>query len=488
MKHEITIGEWLPDLPDFKNPGLTTCQNVYPASAGYEPFLGAIGTGSTVTGTILGAARFDRDDGTRVIVVGTTSDLYVIVGGTVTASSLSLSVPSNENWSFETFGAYVFATIKSGATYYLTDINTDTSFSLSTGAPPSGRSMKRIGDFLVMGNLTDIDATDKPYRIRWSKFNNPVGAWDTDIATQSGFFDMPSQYGAVVGISGGTSGLVFQKYGVNRLTYVGGATAFRREVVDEERGCAATCSIVRVGSLTYWVAYDGFFRTDGSAVQSVSGDKIWDWFVKNSNMPFISQVCGAVDWRRRCVVWAFYGLDRTSYTGLLIYNWEQDRWSHTIADVDALVENNLEGLTLEQVAVLYPDLDAMTLSLDSPEFTTKGRSLSVFTGNELSDLVGPALEAEVATGDFQISPTRRSYVTEVWPIVENQSGNARVAIGARNKPGETIIFGADVAEGAMGYAPVNADGRYFRVRLKIPAAADWGKMSALQLEAMDAGT
>ena len=32
------FGEWLPDLPDLDNPGLTEANNVIPSDGGYKPF------------------------------------------------------------------------------------------------------------------------------------------------------------------------------------------------------------------------------------------------------------------------------------------------------------------------------------------------------------------------------------------------------------------------------------------------------------------
>lgn len=487
MKVEIPFGAWFPDAADYRNPGLVEARNVYPSSAGYSPFPGLIGAGDTVSGTVLGARRFDRTDTTSVIVVGTTIDLYVIAGGTVTASGLSLSLAVGDMWAFEQFGKYVFATSKATGTYYLSDLDTDTSFSSAPGSPPKADTITRIGDFLVMGNMTDIDASDQVYRVRWSRFNSPIGTWGTDIAYQSGYVDMPSRYGEITGMSGGTVGMVFQKYAVSRFQYVGGVSAFRKEIIDEERGCASPRSVVQVGPFTYWVGFEGFCRSDGSSVENISSPRVWQWFRDAANMGYISRVQGGVDWPRRCVIWAFYGVDGSSYSQVIIYNWEQDRWSNAVIDIDCLVETTLEGLTLEEVAVIYPDIDAMSPSLDSPEFTAKGRTLSALVGGELSNFTGPALEATMETGDFQVETSRRSFVSEVWPIVENQDANARISIGTRAKPGASVMFSDDVSEGALGFAPVTADGRFFRVRMKIPAAANWGKASGLQVEAIGSG-
>ena len=71
MRFERPYGEWLPDAPDLKNPGLIVAKGVYPSPEGYAPWWAAETTGLSVSGTVQGAARFERTDGTEVICVGT---------------------------------------------------------------------------------------------------------------------------------------------------------------------------------------------------------------------------------------------------------------------------------------------------------------------------------------------------------------------------------------------------------------------------------
>lgn len=487
MKTEVTFGEWLPSLADYKNPGLTEALNVLPGPDGYGPFPSKVASDIDLSASVIGAKRLERDDGTRVIVAGTTADLFVIVSGTATASSLGLSLASTDIWQFEQFGDFVFATTKNGDTYYLTDINSDTSFSAAPGSPPKANALARIGDFLFFGDLEDIDASDQPYRVRWSPFNNPAGTYETNIATQASFVDMPTRYGPVVGLSGGQIGLIFQKYGISRIQYVGGATAFRKEVVDEERGCVATGSIVRVGPVSYFLGHDGFCRSDGSQVDVVSSSRVWDWFRENSNLTFLSAVQGAVDWPNRAVVWAYYGADRTSFTGLLVYSWEQNKWSRVTVDLDWLVESTTTGTSLEDVASTYSNIDTMSLSLDSLEFAARGRVLSCFDGGVLNDFSGTAMQAMMETGDYQPAPGLRSFVSEVTPLIENIDGNTLAAVGTRERTGASVTFTGNVAQGSHGFIPFNADGRYFRTRLTVPPAANWDKCTGVQVEYVPSG-
>lgn len=485
---EIIFGQWLPDQPDYQNPGLIECLNTYPTGNGYGPFSGLGPAQADIGARCLGAKRLERSDGTLVIVAGSASDLYVIVSGTANASSLSLSLSADtDRWAFEQYGPYVFASTKNGDLYYLTDIDSDVAFSALSATSPKPNYLARIGDFLFTGDMEDIDASDQPYRIRWSQFNNPTGDWTTSIKTQASFVDMPSQYGPVTGLSGGQVGLIFQKFGISRIQYVGGAVAFRKEVIDEERGCPAPNSIVRVGDLTYFLGHDGFCRCNGSQVEVISNRRVWDWFQDSANMGRLEGVQGAIDWPKRCVLWAYYGSDTTTPTGILIYSWEQDRWSHADISVDWLVESTQGGTTLEQLAVTYTDLDAMTISLDSPEFQSKGRIMSAFDSGELKNFTGATLAAVWETGDFQLSPRIRSYVTEVTPLVEAGGFNTQIAVGTKNRAGEAGSYTQYVTQGPHGFCAFNEDGRYFSVKMRRPSGTTWDKCTGVQIEARPSG-
>lgn len=487
MKSDVPLGEWLPDAPSYKAPGLLDVRNAIPSGAGYTPVLDAVGVDDSVTGTVLGAARYDKNDGTSVVIVGTSSDLFHISGGTVTASSLSLSVSTSERWQFERFNDSIYATAFGVGTYRLADIDSDTSFSSSAGSPPSARAMARVSDFLIMGNLTDTDASTQVHRLRWSAFNNPTENWVTDIATQSGFIDLREDFGPIKSIAGGFSGLVLQKFGASTIEYTGSPAVFRILPLDEQRGCASTASVVRLGPLTYWLSDSGFCRSDGGVIETISSARVWDWFIENSSATYRNVVQGAVDWVHRCIVWAFVGNTNTTNTKLLFYNWELDRWSYADLAVDYLVSDVDDGMTLEEVSAIYSDLDAMPVSLDSPEFQSQGRVLAAMVSGELSYFTGDTLEASFETGDFQPQVGRRSFVTEVWPVVESSASNARASIGTRETGNSVVTWGSFKDQGAMGFCPVVADGRLFRAKLVIPAGTAWDKAMAMQVEFTPSG-
>ena len=469
MSVEVKFGPWLPDETDHKNPGLEECLNAIPGPNGYQPSFGPGSAVADVAATVLSAKMFERADGTRVVVCATAGDLHVIINGTVTSSSLSLAL--TEPVQFERFGDEVYATNKSG-TWRLADIDVSTTFAAAGWTIPDGLAMARIGEFLFMGNLTDTDTSDAPYRIRWSPFNNPAGTWAGNIGTQSGAVDMPTKYGPVVALAGGTWGLVFQKYAISRISYTGGAQVFAKTIVDPDRGCAAAFSVAQVGDTAYFMSHDGFFGTTGGPAEAISRGRVWQWFLDNSSQTYLADVSASVDWPNRCVNWTVMG-STGQVTGLLHYNWETGNWGRSAVMADCFMATGVDGVSLETLSVTYPNIDAMSASLDSPEFLARGRILGAFVGGEYRLMNGQPLAASFGSGEFQPITGKRSFVRSITPIITNPDENTTVSIGGRDTMTSTVTYVPDVATGPLGFAPLEFDARYFRVSIDVPANVSW---------------
>jgi len=476
----VPFGPWLPDVTDHKNPGLEVCRNALPGPGGYRAAPSASTASASTPGNarVLSAASFLRTNSQRMTVCATAGDLHVIIGSTVTNSGLTLSL--TEPVSFSRFGAAIYATNKSGA-WKLDNIETDDTFAAASNTIPFGRAMARISDFLFMGNLTDIDTSDRPLRIRWSPFNNPGGEWETDIGTQSDAVDMPADLGPVMGITGGNTGIIFQRNGLSRIVYTGGASVFAKQEVDRERGLVSSLSLAQVGDRVFYLSDDGFFVTDGGPGESISRGRIWEWWLANAAGAHFDKVQAAVDWPNRCVFWTVPG-DTGQTVALLCHNWETGNWSVLDMAPEYIFASGRDGVTLEQVSAIYPDLDAMPISLDSPEFLARGRSLAGFFGGDLCQITGDSLPAQFETGEFQPAPGRRAFVREVTPIITDDAASARVTLRGRDDQRSILRAQADVALGSMGFAPMAFDARYFRVAVSLPAGAVWTDAFGFQMD------
>ena len=485
MIQDFPFGEWLPDQPEYQNPGILTAENVWAGGAGYQPIPAPRAKTQSVTGTVRGAERYDLPDGTPLIVVGTTTDLFVIRGSVVWPSGLALGLGADDWWTFAPFGRSVYAMCRTHGLFKLPSILTGTAFVAGTGSPPKASSIDAVGDFLMAGNLIESGGADEPYRVRWSSFNNPDAAWDNDIARQSGAVDMPSRFGPVSRVVGGAFNLIFQESGISRIWYTGGPTTFAKELIEDDRGCAAPKSIVRVGGAAYFLAHDGFCRTSGAGSENLSSGRVWDWFKDRSNAAQIRSVQGAVNWRTRSIIWSFASSGSDALNAQLIYNLSTQRWTSATIQADMLVggaQIPIDIDTTDASVVGDDDLDVLGPSFDSPEYESQGRILSCLIGGVLHEFSGPNMQATFETGDMQPVSGRRSFIRHAMPLVDTVSPSVVCAIAGRDRQGDPVSYSLPSRQGEHYFCPLVSDARFHRLRMRIPAGEVWTKAQGMQVD------
>jgi hypothetical protein len=115
---------------------------------------------------------------------------------------------------------------------------------------------------------------------------------------------------------------------------------------------------------------------------------------------------------------------------------------------------------------IYPDLDAMPISLDSRSLTGNNRVLSGFDSSHRQvNFTSDAMDATIETGEFQVNPGARTDITLVRPYVDG--GTVTVQMGTRNLHSDTVSYASAVSLNSSGDAPVRSNARFHRVRLNI---------------------
>lgn len=484
MRAELPLGAWTPDLPNFKSPGCVVANNCLPAPGGYAPFPSPVSTGEALSGVCKGAKLLFRSTGTAVVVGGTDDALFHISGGTVTETTGYSSVGDSE-WTLVQFNQQVFAIdgSQNNPLQYLTALDSDTSWSERTGPSMNFATGARIGDHLVLGN-----GATNPYRLEWSAAND-TSDWTASLTTGAGNAELQYEYGKIVGFGGDRFPVVFQEYGISRVT-PNTPTIFSIDTIEEARGCIAPGSIVTVGFFTFFLAHDGFCVTDGNSVQKIGENQIDDWFFDNASDADKFRTHGAVDWENQCVVWAYYPSSQPDFERQVVYCWDEKRWSTASVAVDRLVETAVGDVSLEDLDTLYPSgLESIPVSLDSNEFVARGRLLAAFTrpsrsavASTLHTFNGAPLEATFETAEYQPQPGQRVFVRGVYPLVENAGEDTEARVITRNPKGGVENFGTYSAVNNAGFCPVRADGRYVRVGLRIPEGANWRAMQGCQVD------
>ena len=487
---EVPLGEFLPAFPKQNNPGCVVANNCIPAEGGYSPLFAASARATAVTrpnmdaettflGPVLGAALFFRNDGTPVIAGGAEDSLFVRVGSVGTESAIAASVTDGDAWDFAQFNDFVFATTLANNPYYLTDIDSDTSWSLLSGSPPKAKFCERFADFLMLGHIDGA-----PTRIQWSAFNNPAGSWAADRLTQAGFADLDPRMGEVTALVGGRYPMVFQDRGISLVQYVGPPTVWRVSLVSEDRGCTAPFSVATIGAQTYFLSQDGFYMTNGSEFVPIGSQKVNKWFFGEADNAFLSETQAAVDWANRSIIWSFREVGSDVRNRLLIYSWEQGRFSTATVTSDWLVGSRVDATTLEDLDALFATLEDVTPSLDSAVWAAGDRVLGAFisTGAESTyhTFTGSAMQADWELGAFQPSPGQRAFVSQAQAVVEATDWTMQIAaIPADNtRMEDATAYGLPGVDGAV---PLRADGKEMRLAARIPAGGDWRRVQAVQL-------
>ena len=476
---EIIFGEWLPDQTIFRNPGLVEARNCMPVDGGYKEFLELSVVDDALAGAPKGAFATIDNSGDPEIYAATADAIYE-KSGPSWADRSGATYTTVEYWRFAQFDDYVIATNYADAPQRKA-IGSGSNFEglASTGTAPRARQIGVIGRFVVLG---DIDpGTAIPYAVQWSAIDDPTN-WPTPgtagaRTVQSGIQLLDSVLGAVSGITNGQFyGLVFQERGISRFTYVGGDVVFQVDTFEHSRGAWAPQSIIQVGNLTYFIAADGFYVTDGQTVRPIGDGKVDRWFYSSLDQTRIDEVRAGVDLINKCILWCFPSASAPAGQAdrFLVYNVARDRFSWAESASQLVFNSYSQGYTLEQLNDLFPNLDEMTISLDSPLWQGGFPVLMGFAGAKVGTFSGGALNAVFETGEFDMNPFGYTFIRGARPLVTGAPTSVTVALADRGTlDNSSRIWGPPVTRNARsGVCGFRKNGRFLSARLAVAGGFD----------------
>lgn len=478
----IKLGEWLPDVPYNENPGLVEARNCIPVDGFYAQYQ-PLETGDDALGDrVIGAFAASDADGESHIYVGIDSDLYLKAGASYTdLSGTPFTTQTDGYWRFTQFDEFVVAT-NFADTPQAIEAGAATSAALATsGTAPKGRQVGVINRFLVIGD-TDFGGVIEPNRIQWSEIDN-CRSWPTPgtaaaRTAQAGEQILPAVQGAVTAIANGDFyGLIFQKRGITRATYVGGDIVFQFQTIDFTRGCWFPQSMAQVGQLCYFISSDGFHVTDGQTVKSIGTGKVDRYFFADVDQTFIERVTAAVDYTNKCIWWSYPNFSATSGgpNRVLIYNYAENRWARAEDAATMIFSSVSEGYTLDQLDALYASLDDIPVSLDSTIWQGGANTIMGFgTDNKLGTFSGAAAVARFETGEYELNPFGYMFLRGVRPRVTGNPTTVAVAIGSRdNQDNETRTFTANQTRTTRtGVCDFRETVRFGTIRLEVTGGFD----------------
>tara|TARA_R110000744_G_scaffold107013_1_gene203421 strand:- start:1365 stop:3245 length:1881 start_codon:yes stop_codon:yes gene_type:complete len=471
---------------DVSNSGYIFTDEAYsPADGGASVFAQQSKSFTTPSGcTSIRILLIQNSTGTGTVDI---KEVQLNIGSTLGAYSATTDVArtgytsSATFWDFAAYGDIAVATNYADSPQFM-DMSSGVTFADLTTLFRA-KTVAVVRDFLMFGNTYDSTDGAKPERIRWSALGDYTD-YAISATTQSDYQDTPGG-GAVQRIFGGEYAVAMFEHSIYRINYVGSPAVFQFDAVETERGLFTPSAAAQNGSIIYYLDSDGFYAFNGSQSSPIGNERVDRWFWTNLDASQSYRISCAIDHDSKCVVWSFPGQNNVSGapTHMLLFNFEINRWSFVEQDHELILPLLTSDFTLETLDSLNSDIDDLDLSIDSRVLYEGSSLLGVIEGLKLASNQGSPLTATIESKEMQPSAGRRSHITEVWPL--NDSGVTTIQVGVRDRLQDTYSFNASVAVNAQGFAPVNTEGRYVRIRQNI--SGDWGNSQGADVIAKQRG-
>ena len=485
---QIPFGEWLPDQPEYLNPGANTANNVYFAAQSYKRFPSLVAYSSNNMGKdSRGAGSFRDNSNTVFNFVATNTDIYQLDGGTFTSRKGSLTGTNTDFWTFTQFGNYVIASNGVDAPqYYL--MGTSTNFAnlsaiATSGTVPVFRVSGVVRDFLVTGNHST--ASNK---IQWSGIND-ITTWAAGTK-QSDSQELPGSGGEIVHITSGEIAYVFRQNQIIRMDYVGGATVFRLSVISPNRGAVYGRTVCQDNRRVFFYADDGFFEVNGDQVISIGAEKVNRFFDLDLNKAFSDRICAAVDPFNQLALWLYPSKSNTANTTgicdkIIIYNYATQKWSTADASASTIFSQFVGAYTVELMDIISENLDNINIALDT-DFWSGGQLYlgAIDSDYKAAIFSGTENEGTIETRELELFPGHRSSITNIRPIVDATS---TVTVKSRERLADNPTESSTSSMIASGDNPVRQSGRYFRFKITTPSGSVWTHAQGVDINASRIG-
>jgi hypothetical protein len=465
----IIFKEWLPDQPALGNPGLTDAHNTLPIDDTYKSFAPLVASGNTLNARPLGAIEiYQPASNLRYLYAGQTQSIQRQLIGLGSWTNVSGSTTYNaatSTWEFAVYDDQILAA------NFEDTIQAQTigaaSFTVASASAPRARRLGKVGQFIVAGDTGEATNGDVPYRVQWPAIDDPRN-WPlpgsaTATAAQAGEQFLDSTWGRVNAIVGGDQfGIVMQRGGLNRMTYVGGNTVFQFDKIAGALGLFLPHSVVEVNGLWYYISEAGIYVTDGVSAQPVGLGKVDRYFAENAILgSFEERVYGAVDPRNKLIKWCYPSGGLGNVDRLLVLNYERKKFSYCTQTCNALVS--------------------------APGDSSQPRYIRAFNEtHRAARFTGTPGTATLTTGEMEPNPGGYAEEFGIKPLLDVTLNAVTVSMGTRNDQQAAVSYATDqTANSRSGFANFRTAARYHRARLTI--AGTFNAAQGLEYQANPAG-
>jgi hypothetical protein len=490
MKETITLplNQFAPDRSPFDPNFIDVAQNVIPYENHFGPFPSFEAFTDPVPARPQGAFLAVHGSGDWIPFVGTANKIYKLAANNswvdVSGATGPYATPASGRWSSTQYGNYViFTNGVDDVLYFDTSLITDTFKPLSADAPRA-KVVSTIGDFLILGNLTDVDDGDRA--VWWSGLNDPF--WWTPKQRSSDFQIFPDD-GEIMAMSGFEKGIVIIHEHCIRegVLALDSALVMTFQKTIENHGIHARNSAVTTGAGTFYLSQDGFYRyATGQPPTRIGVERVDEFFFRDCALADTFYQFGWEDPARKIIYWAYRSTENQvsqTYDRMIVYNYGVDRFAQIKMPfvLSQIGDGVTRGYTLETLDTV-DDLDALAFSLDNRAWSGSLPTFAAFDDEyRMGFFSGPPMEAILQTPDVPLVPGRRAYVSGFTPLCDATSTQGRVnQQDFHGKPGTWLPeFDASTITGEV---PTRSTGRLHRFEVTIPEGAGWSAIHGVEVK------
>lgn len=467
MKQAIVFKEWAPDAAALGNPLLVEAKNVVPESDYFAPYHPLSSLSTAAPQAVLGGFVAKSTAG-AIVYAGDTTAIWQVGGGGggwIEVSGATYGVATDSSWSFVQFDNLVIAAHASQRLIGMT-IGAATVMGLLSisGEAPFADYVHAFKRFVFALNSKSTTTSITNAVLRWSAIDNarnwPTPNSATAIATQSGEQQFDNAKGNLVAMRGTDQfALVFQPTAITRMTFVGPPAVFQFDLISDEIGTLFPYGTVQVQNKIYFLSQTGVYVSDGVSVINIGTGKVNFWLKGNAGMTeamtnstWPLRISTASDPVKKLIYWGFPSSTSAGEpVTILIYNYETNNFSWAS-------ENHRFLMSAHADSGSYTAGSAYAFDADS--------------GYNLAQFAGSPGTATLETGDVQLNPMGRGFVSGVKPNIEGSAAvSIGVQVGTRDGLDTASSFSATAAPFAdTDVANFRADGKYHRARVIITGA------------------
>ena len=445
--------------------------NCVPRKNGYQSMASLLPYTDAMSTRCIGAASYKDQNSDAHTYAGDkgsgagTGNLYRLVDGNWTDSSRATGYSdAASKWEFSQSGQFVIATNFLDNPQYIT--MGGTAFADLTSAFKA-RTVAKVREFLMFGNLDDAVDGIKSSRIRWSAFGD-ITDYNVSPATQSDYQDLETSGGQVLRVIGGEYATVFCEHSIWRANYTGDATVFQIDEIDPGVGTIAAGSVVQHGANIYFWSEDGFRVTNGGPSVRIGAEQVNRKIKEQLDDSYTDRITGSLDIGSGLIHWAYpaNGNSEGTPNKTIIYNPTIDKFSFAEDTVNILFQAATPATSLEGIDSLYSSLESIPGSLDDGVWSGGSFQLgAINSDNKGCFYTGPARDAKIITGETQFFTGRQSFIGGIRPIVDG--GSMLIRVGHRRNITDGVSWTDYSASEIDGLHNFRISGRYHRFEIQI---------------------